>query len=151
MRARKAARPSSSSAKRSRPSISTAPALGRSRPARRPSSVDLPEPDTPTVVTASPAHTSTLMPSRIVNPVVPLGTVLPRPSTRIIFLPGSSIMLSRVFIFLVLALAPAASSAGAILVFGDSLSAGYGVPQEKTWASLLEKRLREQNFSYTVA
>ena len=31
-----------------------------------------------------------------------------------------------------------------VLVFGDSLSAGYGVSEEKAWPSLLEARLREE-------
>ncbi len=60
-------------------------------------------------------------------------------------------MLSRIVILLILAIAPGVASAGGILVFGDSLSAGYGVPQDRNWASLLEKRLREQHFNYTVA
>ena len=36
-------------------------------------------------------------------------------------------------------------------MLGDSLSAGYGLPQERGWVKLLEKRLREENFKYTVA
>ena len=44
------------------------------------------------------------------------------------------------------AVAPAAT----ILVFGDSLSAGYGVPSGKEWASLLVSRLREEGFNYKV-
>ncbi len=42
-------------------------------------------------------------------------------------------------------------AAPTILVFGDSLSAGYGVPQASGWASLLEKRLRDDGFRYRVA
>jgi acyl-CoA thioesterase-1 len=38
-----------------------------------------------------------------------------------------------------------------ILVFGDSLSAGYGLPQGKSWANLLQQRLREQGYEYRVA
>jgi len=39
---------------------------------------------------------------------------------------------------------PLASVAGvSVLVFGDSLSAGYGVPPGKGWVDLLEKRMRE--------
>ena len=40
---------------------------------------------------------------------------------------------------------------GTILVFGDSLSAGYGLPQDRSWVSLLEKRVREEAPNYTVA
>jgi acyl-CoA thioesterase-1 len=52
---------------------------------------------------------------------------------------------------LALAAAPAATSARTILVFGDSLSAGYGLAQTQSWPSLLEKRLREEGFDYKVA
>ena len=44
-----------------------------------------------------------------------------------------------------------AASAGTILVFGDSLSAGYGLPQDKGWVHLLETRLRDERLNYTVA
>lgn len=37
-----------------------------------------------------------------------------------------------------------------ILVLGDSLSAGYGIPVEKGWVSLLQRRLVERGFSYRV-
>jgi acyl-CoA thioesterase I len=60
-------------------------------------------------------------------------------------------MLSRFILILALAVAPAAASARTILVFGDSLSAGYGLPQQQGWASLLEKRLRDEDFDYRVA
>ena len=60
-------------------------------------------------------------------------------------------MLARLFGFLVLALAPALASAATILVFGDSLSAGYGMPQERSWPTLLEARLREAKSPYRVA
>jgi acyl-CoA thioesterase-1 len=60
-------------------------------------------------------------------------------------------MLSRFILILALALASAAASAGTILVFGDSLSAGYGLPQQQGWTSLLEKRLRAEDLDYRVA
>ena len=60
-------------------------------------------------------------------------------------------MLARLFSFLVLAAAPALGSAATILVFGDSLSAGYGLAQEQSWPTLLQKRLREAGSKYTVA
>ncbi len=37
-----------------------------------------------------------------------------------------------------------------ILVLGDSLSAGYGIPVEKGWVSLLQRRLVESGFPYRV-
>jgi acyl-CoA thioesterase-1 len=44
-----------------------------------------------------------------------------------------------------------AASAGTILVFGDSLSAGYGLPQDRSWVRLLETRLRDEQLNYKVA
>jgi acyl-CoA thioesterase-1 len=46
--------------------------------------------------------------------------------------------------------AAAAHAAGTILVFGDSLSAAYGIGQKEGWPALLAERLREQNRKYTV-
>jgi acyl-CoA thioesterase-1 len=43
------------------------------------------------------------------------------------------------------------ASAATILVYGDSLSAGYGVPRNSDWAYLLQLRLREKKTDYTVA
>lgn len=60
-------------------------------------------------------------------------------------------MLSRLLFILALAAAPGWASAGTILVFGDSLSAGYGLPQERGWVHLLEKRVKDEDFSYRVA
>ena len=51
-------------------------------------------------------------------------------------------------------LAAAASTTWAarnILVFGDSLSAGYGIPQDAAWPSLLAKRLKQERLDYSVA
>ena len=48
-------------------------------------------------------------------------------------------------------MAPGFASARTILVFGDSLSAGYGLPQDKSWVSLLEKRLRDETLGYKIA
>ncbi len=43
-----------------------------------------------------------------------------------------------------------AAAAGTLLVFGDSLSAGYGIRQEAAWPSLLQKRLAEKRVDYSV-
>jgi acyl-CoA thioesterase-1 len=53
--------------------------------------------------------------------------------------------------FWVIALQNAAASDRAILVFGDSLSAAYGLPAEQGWVALLDKRLQSQGYGYTVA
>lgn len=38
-----------------------------------------------------------------------------------------------------------------ILVFGDSLSAGFGLPAGAAWPNLLDARLRERRLDYSVA
>ncbi|MDQ5960767.1 MAG: acyl-CoA thioesterase, partial [Pseudomonadota bacterium] len=48
-------------------------------------------------------------------------------------------------------LAPAAYAAKTILVFGDSLSAGYGIRQDAAWPALLQQRLNERRLDYSVA
>lgn len=37
-----------------------------------------------------------------------------------------------------------------ILVFGDSLSAAYGIPQQQGWTALLQKKFTQQNLHYEV-
>lgn len=55
------------------------------------------------------------------------------------------------FLFSLCFLAPSAFAAKTILVFGDSLSAGYGIRPEQAWPSLLAQRLTEKRLDYTVA
>ena len=43
-----------------------------------------------------------------------------------------------------------ALAARTILIFGDSLSAGYGIRQEAAWPVLLERRLQERRLDYSV-
>ena len=43
-----------------------------------------------------------------------------------------------------------AHAARTILVFGDSLSAGYGIQREAAWPTLLSSRLNEKKFDYNV-
>ncbi len=45
----------------------------------------------------------------------------------------------------------AARAGGTILVYGDSLSAAYGLPQDAGWASLLQARLKREGLDYTVS
>jgi len=37
-----------------------------------------------------------------------------------------------------------------IMVFGDSLSAGYGLPRAKGWVDLLQQRLEREHYAYRV-
>jgi acyl-CoA thioesterase-1 len=50
-----------------------------------------------------------------------------------------------------LAAAPAAAGGKTILVYGDSLSAAYGIPRDRGWVALLEKRLAAEGYDYSVA
>ena len=47
-------------------------------------------------------------------------------------------------------LAPTAQAAKTILVFGDSLSAGYGIRSDAAWPALLAQRLQEKKLDYSV-
>jgi acyl-CoA thioesterase I len=49
-----------------------------------------------------------------------------------------------------LACSGAAIAAPTILVYGDSLSAAYGIPQSAGWVALLGERLKQQKRDYTV-
>ena len=44
----------------------------------------------------------------------------------------------------------ARAEAPVILVLGDSLSSGYGIPAEQGWVSLLQRRLAERGFPHQV-
>lgn len=44
----------------------------------------------------------------------------------------------------------AQNAAPTLLVFGDSLSAGYGLAREQAWPSLLESRLKDSGSAYVV-
>ena len=57
----------------------------------------------------------------------------------------------RIFLFLLLSCTAGAASADAtILVFGDSLSAGYGLPREQSWVDLMRTRLTREFPDYKV-
>ena len=51
---------------------------------------------------------------------------------------------------LIVASASAYAQAPVILVFGDSISAGYGLPLEQGWVELLKTRLKSQGYGYQV-
>ena len=59
-------------------------------------------------------------------------------------------MLIRVLLLLFLLL-PFTAQAQIILVFGDSLSAAYGMPVEQGWVALLQDRLSSRGYPYSIA
>ena len=61
--------------------------------------------------------------------------------------------MTALFIFLLfaaLALPLTAYAAKNILVFGDSLSAGYGIPVEKSWVDLMKQDLKSSHSNYSI-
>lgn len=60
-------------------------------------------------------------------------------------------MLKRLLVFALSVLSLSAAAAPAILIFGDSLSAGYGIGLDKSWPALLAKRLEDNRLGYTVS
>jgi len=56
----------------------------------------------------------------------------------------------RLHLILIIVLFSSASFAKTIMVLGDSISAGYGMPIDKGWVSLLQQTLNEQNSPYTL-
>ncbi len=57
----------------------------------------------------------------------------------------------RIFLFLLLLSAAGITHATAtILVFGDSISAGYGLPRDQGWVDLLRARLVREHADYMV-
>jgi acyl-CoA thioesterase-1 len=109
----------------------------------------LPAPEAPTIATDSPDAMSNDTSCTIVSEPSGLLTRLVRFSalrtlSRIIGACALSIG------FWVIALQDAAAADRTILVFGDSLSAAYGLRPEQGWVALLDKRLRTQGYGYTV-
>lgn len=60
-------------------------------------------------------------------------------------------MLRRLLsVALMMCLPLAAWAGGTILVYGDSLSAAYGLSQDAGWATLLQAKLKREGLDYTV-
>ncbi|HSD52706.1 MAG TPA: arylesterase [Burkholderiales bacterium] len=57
----------------------------------------------------------------------------------------------RILLFALTTAWSAATAAGTILVYGDSLSAAYGIGQKEGWVTLLEERLKQRKLDYSVA
>ena len=68
------------------------------------------------------------------------------------FEPGESFDMRRILTFLLfLQLSVAAyAEAPAVLVFGDSLSAGYGIDVDQSWPALLQSRLADEGYEHRV-
>jgi acyl-CoA thioesterase-1 len=53
-------------------------------------------------------------------------------------------------LFLLLSANALCAESPTVLIFGDSLSAGYGIEVDQSWATLLQARLKEQGYEHTV-
>jgi len=53
-------------------------------------------------------------------------------------------------VLLLLSAQSPASEVPTVLVFGDSLSAGYGIDVDQSWATLLQARLEQQGYEHRV-
>src|SRR5271165_1688731 len=149
------------------PSISTSPRSGRSSPAMIMSSVDLPEPEAPTMPTASPFAIVRLTSRNICTRAAPRPRLrsTPRMATA-----GSTIVSGFLdagsnsyghWRGLVQALALSAALALAfggqasarrlrLVVLGDSLAAGYGVAPGKAFPDQLQAALRAKGWDVQV-
>src|SRR5450756_671395 len=159
-RPRRRARPSSSKEKISVPSRYPVPLLGASSPASNPSSVDLPEPDAPSIARLSPASTVKLTSCRMISgwaspSIEGLATCLPRliactiAAMKTLSSPVLPI-LKAILLVAALWLPLTAVAAKNILVFGDSLSAGYGIAIEKSWVNLLQQELQRTQSGFSI-
>src|SRR5215467_4091516 len=138
LRPRNRASASSSRAPSSWPATTTVPESGRSRPAMTISRVDFPEPDGPTMPTASPRPILRSMSLRMWT------RAAPRPSDRLT--PASAIA----GLFLA-GVARAADAPIKIVALGDSLTAGYNLPASAAFPVKLERALRAKGHVVEVA
>lgn len=61
-----------------------------------------------------------------------------------------SIFIALVSVIVFALVASTAQAAQTIVVYGDSLSAAYGIPPNTGWVALLENKLKQQNSAYKV-
>ena len=61
---------------------------------------------------------------------------------------AKKVLLSLLFVSCLLSLAEQPNSK--VMIFGDSLSAAYGIPVESGWVQLLQERLDEKNYKVQV-
>ena len=60
------------------------------------------------------------------------------------------VMLQRLLVTWLMCLPLTAWAGGTILIYGDSLSAAYGLSQDAGWPTLLQARLKQKALDYTV-
>lgn len=60
------------------------------------------------------------------------------------------VMLQRLLVTWLMCLPLTAWAGGTVLIYGDSLSAAYGLSQDAGWPTLLQARLKQKAMDYTV-
>ena len=86
------------------------------------------------------------MPFNIVSGPSDVLTVFPRSTVLIMFTTFRTIL----FISLLLVVNTSIHAEGTILIFGDSISAAYGMQREQGWVNLLSRRLVQNELNYQV-
>src|SRR5215213_1272134 len=144
------------------------PEVGESSPAIRPSRVDLPLPEGPTIETNWPSGMTRSSDLTMVRTSAPEGTFFETLYNSIM----KVFLLSLIFIVIPGFAAcgskerpapaeatppapPRASTASSksvakIVAFGDSLTAGYGLSTSESYPALLQKKLEADGFNYEV-
>ena len=109
------------------------------------------------MATASPGMTSSEMSCKITSSFVPgdpfaafsfSRTTFESPVAWTMGLEKSG--MKSILLSALLACSGTALAAPTILVYGDSLSAAYGIPQDAGWVALLGERLKQRKSNYTV-
>lgn len=77
-------------------------------------------------------------------------TVLPRSVVLIINSEVTRTLISLVLVLLLSSSPPAWADEDTVLVFGDSISAGYGLDQQKGWVHLLSEKLTLEDLEFQV-
>ena len=125
------------------PLIQTSPLEGRSSPANKLNRVVFPEPDVPNIAKDSDCLISKLIPFNIVSSVSFNRTIFSRPF--------ASMILRITFFLLILSVFHQTfSQTKNIIVFGDSISAAYGIDSSKGWVNILRERLADNTEDVTI-
>ena len=104
----------------------------------------MPEPEAPTIATDSDFLISKSIPFKMVSCPSDVLTVLPR---------SMALIISRISLLVVvclLTISQASAADRSIVVYGDSISAAYGMDQHEGWVSLLADRLADTHPGYKV-
>lgn len=113
--------------------------------------MDLPAPEGPTTATDSPLAIVKPTSARMVSVPSGLLTCFVSPSADNTT-PAPSFDMQKILALFLLFASVAANGdeTPTILVFGDSLSAGYGMDTDQTWAALLQERLADLGYEHRV-